>query len=212
MSGPEKEKQECGAGDGMEKQQMLRSEIEKDKNFVDDFHDDLNKKLKGHPRFHELVQEMSRLHSKKNHDYAGIEKPLNNLKEVEGMGISAWIGVGVRISDKYTRMKNFIKNRKFEFKAESFKDTMMDMAVYALLCIILFEEEQKSKESFLYISGEGSKAKPDLKVPEKKMNFVHLCSGCKKPMQLVHPPILSGGRSPYYQCNNMRCDVWTLKQ
>jgi len=179
MAGPEEEKKEKG----IEKVNMMRSEEEKDPNYVDEFHSSLcnkcssdvlgregplinpseseieaaeelskhiekdileleNAKLRGHPRFHELVKQMSELHSKKNHDYAGTEQPLNNLREVVGMGIPAWVGVGVRLSDKYTRMKNFIKNREFEFKEESLKDTMMDMAVYALLCIILFEEEQ----------------------------------------------------------------------
>ena len=178
--------------------EMMKSEEEKDPDYVDEFHDSLSKKLRGHPRFHELVQQMSELHSKKNHDYSGEKDPLNNLREVEGMGIPAWVGVGVRISDKYTRMKNFIKNRKFEFKEESLKDTMMDMAVYALLYIVLFEE--------------GQKAKPDPNEPEKKLEFAELCSGCKRPMQLIRPPELGGGKTPYYQCNNIRCDVWTLKR
>ena len=195
----------------IEKVEMMRSEEEKDPNYVDEFHDSLKKshpmqsdmesaeklsrkieedvaesvekKLRGHPRFHELVKQMSELHSKKNHDYAGEEKPLNNLREVEGMGIPAWVGVGVRISDKYTRMKNFIKNRKFEFKEESFKDTMLDMAVYDLLCIILFEEDQK--------------AKFDLKEPEEKTDHP-LCPKCNRPLILLN--MKADGSDKRYIC------------
>ena len=179
--------------------EMMKSEEEKDPNYVDEFHDSLKKphpthsdvesmgrlskkieedvlKMRGHPRFHELVKQMSELHSKKNHDYAGEEKPLNNLREVEGMGIPAWVGVGVRISDKYTRMKNFIKNRKFEFKEESFKDTMMDMAVYAVLCIILFQEspEQRAK----------AKKHIEYRIETIRKDAIKLCSVCKRPMFL----------------------------
>lgn len=169
----------------IEEVEMLRSEEEKDPDYVDEFHDSFSKKLRGHPRFHELVQQMSELHSKKDHDYAGGEKPLNNLMEVEGMGIPAWVGVGVRISDKYTRMKNFIKNRKFEFKEESFKDTMMDLAVYALLCIVLFEEDQKDV---------------------KKID--NLCPHCKVSMRMVS----SHANDYYYECKNVGCLKWTPKR
>ena len=36
---------------------------------------------------------------------------------------------------------NFIKKGDFQFKEESIKDTLMDMAIYSLITIILYEEE-----------------------------------------------------------------------
>lgn len=99
----------------------------------------------GHPRFYEILESLMDLHSAKNHDYSGGKgsSPLSNLKECEDMGIPSWIGVGVRLSDKWSRFKNFCKNRRLEVKDESIKETLMDMAVYSVLAIILLEEGEK---------------------------------------------------------------------
>jgi len=94
----------------------------------------------GHPRFYELLQEMADLHSRKNHDYAG-DDPLSNLRASEEIGIPAWKSILVRLMDKWGRLKTFAKTKTFEVKEESFKDTLMDNAVYSLLCIIVHEEQ-----------------------------------------------------------------------
>ena len=56
-------------------------------------------------------------------------------------GISRWKGSVIRMGDKYARISNFIKKGDFQFKEESIKDTLMDMAIYSLITIILYEEE-----------------------------------------------------------------------
>lgn len=96
--------------------------------------------LHGHPRFYELLQEMAELHSRKNHDYSG-DDPLANLRGCEEIGIPAWKGVLVRLQDKWGRLKTFAKKGRLEVTNESAKDTLMDNAVYSLLCIILLDEE-----------------------------------------------------------------------
>jgi len=93
----------------------------------------------GHPRFYEILQDMADLHSRKNHDYAG-DDPLSNLKSSEEIGIPAWKGILVRLQDKWARLKTFAKTGTFEVKDESVKDTLMDNAVYSILCIIMLEE------------------------------------------------------------------------
>ncbi len=45
------------------------------------------------------------------------------------------------MGDKYSRISSFIKNGDFKFKEESIKDTLLDMAIYSLITIILYEEE-----------------------------------------------------------------------
>ena len=45
------------------------------------------------------------------------------------------------MGDKYARISNFIKKGDFKFKEESIKDTLMDMAIYSLITIVLYEEE-----------------------------------------------------------------------
>jgi hypothetical protein len=45
------------------------------------------------------------------------------------------------MGDKYARISNYIKKGDFKFKEESIKDTLMDMAIYSLITIVLYEEE-----------------------------------------------------------------------
>jgi hypothetical protein len=93
----------------------------------------------GHPRFNELLIELSKLHAKKNSDYAN-DKPLSNFQECENFGVSAPLGILVRLSDKWSRIKSIIKKGSTEVKDESLLDTLKDMAAYSLLTIILMEE------------------------------------------------------------------------
>jgi len=95
---------------------------------------------RGHPRFYELVDEMVKIHTAKNHDYAGIKDPLANLEACEEIGIEPWIGCFIRLMDKFDRIKNFVQQKELKVKSETIKDTFMDIAVYALLDYILYEE------------------------------------------------------------------------
>jgi len=97
----------------------------------------------GHPRFYELLDEMADLHSRKNHDYAGTDDPLKNLRACERMGIPAWKGILIRLQDKVSRYEQFAKVGKLEVKNESIADTLMDNAAYSLLAIIDIEEKSK---------------------------------------------------------------------
>ncbi len=94
----------------------------------------------GDPRFYEILLQIAKLHSDKNHDYAG-DNPLSNFRECERLGIPAWKGVLVRISDKVSRIFNFAKTGKLHVQ-EKIEDTLMDLAVYSIICLILYKEEQ----------------------------------------------------------------------
>jgi hypothetical protein len=104
------------------------------------------KKKHGHPRFYELLESLADLHSAKNHDYAG-DDPLSNFRMCEEMGLPAWKGVVVRLTDKWARLLNFTKKEELLVKDESFIDTLRDNAIYSLLCIILFEEKNQNDTS-----------------------------------------------------------------
>ena len=65
-----------------------------------------------------------------------------NFRLSELSGVPAWQGSVIRMGDKYSRISNFIKKGEFKFKEESIKDTLMDMAVYSLITMILFEEAE----------------------------------------------------------------------
>ena len=98
----------------------------------------------GHPMFYELLEQMADLHSRKNHDYAGEADPLSNLRECEKIGIPAWKGVIVRLQDKWKRLTNFALTDTLKVKDESFEDTLIDNAVYSVLCVVLWRESKKT--------------------------------------------------------------------
>jgi hypothetical protein len=96
----------------------------------------------GHPMFYELLEKIAQLHSDKNHDYAGEDNPLRNFYKCEQMGVDAFTGVMVRLSDKWSRLESFMKQGRLNVKDESIEDTLMDNAVYSLLAIIIRQEER----------------------------------------------------------------------
>jgi len=97
-----------------------------------------NEDLKG-PRFGEIIEDMKKIHDAKRHDYASDEDRFSNLAISEKMGIPAWKGCLVRISDKYSRLDEFTKKEELMVKDESITDTLNDMANYAIICRILYE-------------------------------------------------------------------------
>jgi len=99
----------------------------------------MKKKYYGHPDFYKLIDELKDIHSVKNHDYAG-DDPLSNFMICEKMGIPAWKGVLIRISDKFSRLCSFARKQELKVKDENIEDTLKDMAIYALICIILYRE------------------------------------------------------------------------
>ena len=104
---------------------------------------EVKKVIHGHPRFYEILEQMKELHSRKNHDYAGTSDPLKNLRACERLELAPFIGVMVRLQDKWSRLEEFIKSGQLMVKNESVIDTLMDNAVYSVLAIILYEEQQK---------------------------------------------------------------------
>lgn len=89
-------------------------------------------------RFHELLREMGELHDKKAKDYGRDEDPLANVRASEEWGMQPWVGVMVRLSDKVRRLQSFAKKGVLE--NESAYDSLMDIAVYALIAFVLMEQ------------------------------------------------------------------------
>jgi len=103
--------------------------------------------FRGHPGFYQLLGDMADLHSRKNHDYAGESNPLRNFYKSREQGIEPWRGVMIRLSDKWSRLESFCKQKKLAVKDESFEDTLIDNAVYSLIAILLKREEEKDATS-----------------------------------------------------------------
>jgi len=103
--------------------------------------------LYGHPGFYDLLIKMAEIHEIKNKGY-GIGNPLGNFKESERFGIPAWKGCLVRMTDKVSRIYNLVqKMNDPEYadavKMENLEDTLIDLANYSLLCILLLREKKE---------------------------------------------------------------------
>ena len=91
------------------------------------------------PAFDALLAEVATLHNGKNHDYAHDTDPLSNLKRAELLGVDPFVGVIVRLSDKWSRLEQLVSGKTP--KHESIRDTLMDNAVYSLLAILLLDQK-----------------------------------------------------------------------
>ena len=112
--------------------------VEKMTKLINEFH--------GHPEFLAIIYQMADVFSKKSHDYTGADSdPFINLRLSEKMGIDAWKGALVRMGDKFSRLCSFAKKDTFQVKEESVEDTLVDMANYSLICLILYREKLKDE-------------------------------------------------------------------
>ena len=101
---------------------------------------------KGHPRFYELLDEIRELHDSKNADYSKDGDPLSNFRLCGAFGIPPWKGALVRMSDKWSRITELAGDKPQKVADENITDTLMDLAVYALLTIILHEEVKEGDD------------------------------------------------------------------
>lgn len=98
--------------------------------------------LERHPlsdQFHRYLHEAGELHDLKQEDYGLDSDPFANVRASSEWGIPAWQGAMIRANDKIRRLQTFA--RKGSLKNESIIDAFMDLAVYAIIARILYEEE-----------------------------------------------------------------------
>jgi hypothetical protein len=89
-------------------------------------------------KFHTLLKEIGELHQKKQADYGLQTDPLANVRASEDFGVPGWIGCMMRANDKMRRIQSYAQ--KGSLVNESLRDSLMDLAIYSLLAIILLEE------------------------------------------------------------------------
>lgn len=86
-----------------------------------------------------LLDEVAEMHRTKSHDYGSANDPLANIRNgAEFVGIEPWRAAMVRLSDKVTRLASY--NRTGRLNHESVEDSLLDLASYALLTLLLFRE------------------------------------------------------------------------
>lgn len=93
---------------------------------------------RGDPRFHALLKQIGELHDKKQVDYGRTTDPFANVRASEAFGIAPWVGCMIRANDKMRRIQQLAQTGTL--KNESVEDSLMDLAVYALIGLILYRE------------------------------------------------------------------------
>jgi hypothetical protein len=87
-------------------------------------------KIEKHKR---ICDELNVLYAKKNHDY-GDSFHFSFLEE--GMAMPR-----IRLGDKFNRFKTLSRNNTQEVNDESIRDTLIDLANYAIMTILEMENE-----------------------------------------------------------------------
>lgn len=98
--------------------------------------------LERHPnsaRFHALLQEAGETHDRKQADYGRGDDPFANVRASEEWGIPGWQGAMIRLNDKVRRLQTLAT--KGALANESALDSFMDIAVYALIARVLYEQD-----------------------------------------------------------------------
>lgn len=91
----------------------------------------------------DLLAEMTELHKNKAAGYSGNNPDTwVNFRGSEGWGVSPFLGCMVRMTDKFKRAQNLVQDPDNDKVGESLRDTLMDLAAYALIGIILYEEQK----------------------------------------------------------------------
>ena len=96
---------------------------------------------KGSARFHEILRELGELHDLKQQDYGTEEDPFANVRGSSEWGIVPWQGAMIRATDKVKRLQKYARVGKLA--NESVEDGFRDLAVYAIIALVLFEETKE---------------------------------------------------------------------
>lgn len=84
-------------------------------------------------QFMSITQNMAKTYAAKNHDYGdSFEQSLDE----EGLAASR-----IRMGDKWNRYKTLSKTKDIKVKDESIKDTLLDMANYAIMTVMWMDKK-----------------------------------------------------------------------
>lgn len=86
-------------------------------------------------KFKEVAEQICNLYEKKNAVYGDSYSKTYDL-----LGI---ISAATRISDKYNRLCNIVKNPDIDNLGESLEDTLMDLAAYSIMTIVKLKENEQ---------------------------------------------------------------------
>lgn len=102
--------------------------------------------MAGDPRFLSIIEEMKQVHIRKSADYGTNEDPFANVRASTQWGIPAWVGTMVRATDKVCRLQSLYVNGSLQ--NESARDSLIDLASYAIIALVLMDEEEQAKSKY----------------------------------------------------------------
>jgi hypothetical protein len=104
----------------------------------------------GHPEFYRIVDELKELHSEKNRQYATKENPLANFQRTGRMiskflkpGIDPTLASCLALTSKQIDGIYEIVGECKEGTIDSLEDKLRDVAVYAVIAMIIIRESRK---------------------------------------------------------------------
>lgn len=107
----------------------------------------------GHPKFHQIVDEMKELHSKKNRDYSegGKQGPLGNFIRVSeikklypGFDWESPFGTAIDYMLKqFDAMMILRATKRKSVTGEPIKSRLRDIAIYTVIAEIINDEEEE---------------------------------------------------------------------
>ena len=93
--------------------------------------------------FEKVLQEIRDLHIKKQSDYGRPEQgdPFANVRASEDFGIPGYLGAVIRANDKVRRIQKYARGGTMV--NESVEDSLLDAAVYFMIALCLFREQNE---------------------------------------------------------------------
>lgn len=95
----------------------------------------------GSERFHAILRSLGALHDRKQADYGKDNDPFANVRAATEWGVPEWVGALIRATDKVRRLQTYA--RRGTLANEGVLDAFDDLAVYAVIARVLFEEAQE---------------------------------------------------------------------
>lgn len=104
--------------------------------------------------FKQALDEMWELHQLKNKDYGAKEDPYRNVRSGADWGVDPWVSALIRGGDKIKRLQKYAQTG--ELSNEGAEDSLIDLAVYSVIALVLWREQHKEKmnqKSFTPVEG-----------------------------------------------------------
>lgn len=94
------------------------------------------------PAYLALLDQMKDLHVRKSAGYDGADDvPFANIREATDWGSTPLLGTFIRMGDKYRRAQNLVRSADNEQVGEGLRDTLIDLAAYALIAVTFLDEQ-----------------------------------------------------------------------